>query len=152
MANIVLPKELVLNDDMEKNPGAEPRPIEQETDVAAGEVHHKEQQDLHRGLKARHLSMIGENIAPASPSENKSLIAVALGGAIGTGLIIGSGQGLAACGPLSLLIGYAITGVLCFIVMTALGEMATWLPLGTSFPGYATRYVDPALGFSLGWW
>ncbi|KAH8695480.1 AAT family amino acid transporter [Talaromyces proteolyticus] len=91
------------------------------------------EKQLHRGLKPRHLSMI------------------ALGGAIGSGLIIGSGQGLAAYGPASLLIGYSITGLLCFIVITALGEMATWLPLGTGFSGYASRFVDPSLGFALGW-
>lgn len=74
-----------------------------------------------------------------------------MGGAIGSGLIIGSGQGLATYGPVPLLIGYSITGLLCFIVITALGEMATWLPLGASFPGYTSRFVDPALGFALGW-
>ncbi|KAF2663230.1 amino acid transporter [Microthyrium microscopicum] len=37
------------------------------------------------------------------------------------------------------------------MVMFALGEMATWLPLGKGFAGYATRFVDPALGFALGY-
>lgn len=35
--------------------------------------------------------------------------------------------------------------------MAALGEMAAWLPLPSGFTGYAHRFVDPALGFSLGW-
>lgn len=35
--------------------------------------------------------------------------------------------------------------------MAALGEMAAWLPLGSGFTGYATRFSDPALGFALGW-
>jgi len=35
--------------------------------------------------------------------------------------------------------------------MAALGEMAAWLPLPSSFTGYAHRFVDPALGFTLGW-
>lgn len=35
--------------------------------------------------------------------------------------------------------------------MAALGEMAAWLPLASGFTGYAHRFVDPALGFSLGW-
>jgi hypothetical protein len=30
-------------------------------------------------------------------------------------------------------------------------KMAAWLPLPSGFTGYATRFVDPALGFSLGW-
>jgi len=37
------------------------------------------------------------------------------------------------------------------MVMAALGEMAAWLPLPSGFTGYAHRFVDPALGFSLGW-
>lgn len=116
---------------------------------------HKEEtpprKQLRRGLKPRHLSMIGmvRKHSPWTHVADKN--AIALGGAIGSGLIIGSGQGLANYGPGSLLIGYAATGLLCFVVITALGEMATWLPLGTSFPGYASRFVDPALGFALGW-
>lgn len=35
--------------------------------------------------------------------------------------------------------------------MSALGEMAAWLPLGSGFSGYATRFCDPALGFALGY-
>ena len=37
------------------------------------------------------------------------------------------------------------------MVMSALGEMAAWLPAASNFAGYATRYVDPALGFGVGW-
>ncbi|TVY60661.1 Dicarboxylic amino acid permease [Lachnellula suecica] len=88
---------------------------------------------LHRGLKARQITMI------------------AIGGAIGTGLIIGTGKSLAQAGPAPLFIGYTLVGFLCFLVMAALGEMAAWLPLPSGFTGYATRFVDPALGFALGW-
>ncbi len=35
--------------------------------------------------------------------------------------------------------------------MTALGEMAAWIPHASGFSGYATRFCDPALGFALGW-
>ncbi|KAF7918176.1 uncharacterized protein EAE97_011947 [Botrytis byssoidea] len=89
--------------------------------------------NLHRGLKSRQITMI------------------AIGGAIGTGLIIGTGKALAQAGPAPLLIGYSTVGILCFLVMAALGEMAAWLPLASGFTGYATRFVDPALGFCLGW-
>ncbi|KAJ9127568.1 hypothetical protein QFC24_000977 [Naganishia onofrii] len=87
----------------------------------------------HRNLKARHVSMI------------------AIGGAVGSGLIIGSGSALSKAGPVGLLIGYSLVGLICFTVMTALGEMATWLPDKRGFPGYATRFVDDALGFATGW-
>ena len=83
---------------------------------------------LHRDFKERHVSMI------------------AVAGAIGTGLIIGSGTGLVRGGPASLLIAYTIIGAVVYFVMTALGEMATMLPSDRGFAGYATRFVDPALG------
>jgi amino acid transporter len=88
---------------------------------------------LHRGLKARHITMI------------------AIGGAIGTGLIIGTGKALAQSGPGSILISYTFVGMIVFLVMAALGEMAAWIPLGEGFSGYATRFCDPALGFALGY-
>lgn len=66
-------------------------------------------------------------------------------------LTLNSGKALAQAGPGAVLISYAIVGFLVYLVMCALGEMATWLPLGSGFTGYATRFVDPALGFSLGW-
>lgn len=50
-----------------------------------------------------------------------------------------------------LLLGYAFVGFVCYLVMVALGEMAAFLPHKKGFAGYATRFVDPALGFALGW-
>lgn len=54
---------------------------------------------LKRQLRARHASML------------------AIGGAIGTGLIIGSGQGLARSGPVGLLLAFIYVGSLCFSMM-----------------------------------
>ncbi|POR37259.1 Dicarboxylic amino acid permease [Tolypocladium paradoxum] len=88
---------------------------------------------LHKGLKARHITMI------------------AIGGALGTGLIVGTGKALAQAGPGSLFISYTFVGGLVFMVMAGLGEMAAWLPLSSGFTGYATRYCHPSLGFALGW-
>jgi yeast amino acid transporter len=53
--------------------------------------------------------------------------------------------------PASILISYTFVGFLVYLVMCALGEMAAWLPLGSGFGGYATRFCDPALGFALGY-
>lgn len=100
---------------------------------ADGIVRHQEGGHLHRGLKSRHITMI------------------AIGGAIGTGLIIGTGRALAQSGPASILIAYTSVGFLVYIVMTALGEMAAWIPHASGFSGYASRFCDPALGFALGW-
>lgn len=110
-------------------------------DVAAGDqkqVHiagmeTSAETSLHRGLQARHITMI------------------AIGGAIGTGLIIGTGKALAQAGPGSVFICYTVIGFVVFLVMAALGEMAAWLPMSSGFTGYASRFCDPSLGFALGW-
>ncbi|PGH17567.1 hypothetical protein AJ80_04745 [Polytolypa hystricis UAMH7299] len=86
-----------------------------------------------RGLKSRHIQFI------------------ALGGTIGTGLFLGIGRALAQGGPLSLLIGYTLTGCAIYCMMMSLGEMATWLPLPGAIPQFCARYVDDALGFAVGW-
>ncbi len=58
---------------------------------------------------------------------------------------------MARAGPGSIFISYSFVGFIVFLVMSALGEMAAWLPVGSGFTGYATRFCDPALGFSLGY-
>jgi len=88
---------------------------------------------VQRGLKSRHIQFI------------------ALGGTIGTGLFLGIASAFANAGPVSVLLGYTITGVAVFGMMQCLGEMATWLPLPGAIPQYAARYADPALGFAVGW-
>ncbi|KAI5457532.1 dicarboxylic amino acid permease [Mariannaea sp. PMI_226] len=88
---------------------------------------------LHRRLASRHLSMI------------------AIGGALGTGLLIGTGTALEQGGPGAILITYSLVGCVVYMMMCALGEMATWLPIPSGFQGHATRFVDPAMGFALGY-
>ncbi|KAI1110556.1 AAT family amino acid transporter [Nemania sp. NC0429] len=88
---------------------------------------------LERGLKSRHVQFM------------------ALSGAIGTGLFIGSGQVLSLAGPLSAFLAYLITAFNVYCVVHSLGEMATYLPLPGAVPLYAARYVDEALGFAVAW-
>ncbi len=76
---------------------------------------------------------------------------IAIGGAIGTGLVIGTGSALASAGPASVFIAYSLVGLTVYMVMCALGEMATYLPLPDGFSGYASRFVDPCLGFTIGY-
>jgi amino acid transporter len=90
--------------------------------------------DLHRGLKSRHIQLI------------------ALGGCIGTGLFVGSGAALAKCGPAGLLTGYLILSTVIYFVMNNLGEMVCYLPQkGGTVSDLAKRYVGPSLGFATGW-
>src|SRR5699024_12060650 len=72
-------------------------------------------------------------------------------GCIGTGLFMTSGGAIRDAGPGGALLAYAVVGIMVFFLMTSLGEMATYLPVSGSFSTYATRFVDPSLGFALGW-
>jgi lysine-specific permease len=76
---------------------------------------------------------------------------IAIGGAIGTGLFVASGSSISVSGPGGALIAYIIVGIMVYFIMTSLGEMATAMPVSGSFETYATKFVDPALGFALGW-
>ncbi|GAA3104256.1 amino acid permease [Streptomyces echinatus] len=87
---------------------------------------------LSHGLKQRHLSMI------------------ALGGVIGAGLFVGSGAGIAAAGP-SVVIAYAVSGILVMLVMRMLGEMSAAYPSSGSFSAHAERAIGPWAGFTAGW-
>ncbi|KAK2808507.1 hypothetical protein FQN50_004716 [Emmonsiellopsis sp. PD_5] len=88
---------------------------------------------LHRKLKSRHLQMI------------------AIGGIIGPGLLVGSGNALHLAGPAGILISFSIVGILVFFVMQSLGELATVIPVTGSFTEYSSRFVDDSLSFGLGW-
>ncbi|THZ60943.1 hypothetical protein D6C85_09670 [Aureobasidium pullulans] len=77
---------------------------------------------------------------------------LALGGAIGTGLFVGSGATLSAVGPAPLLMGYIVMSFVVYGVMNVLAEMTTYLPLeGLSVPYFVNRFVDPSLAFAMGW-
>lgn len=58
---------------------------------------------------------------------------IAIGGAIGTGLFVGTGQSLALGGPAFLLAGYAGMAMVVFFIMTAISEVATYLPVSVSY-------------------
>ena len=87
---------------------------------------------LHRGLKNRHIQLI------------------ALGGAIGTGLFLGIAQTIQMAGP-SVLLGYAIAGIIAFFIMRQLGEMVVEEPVSGTFSHFAHKYWSPLAGFMSGW-
>lgn len=90
-------------------------------------------ESLKPGLKARHMTMI------------------ALGGSIGTGLFLASGGAIASAGPGGAILAYVAVGIMVYFLMTSLGELATYMPDSGSFETYASRFVDPSLGFAMGW-
>lgn len=88
---------------------------------------------LNRSMKSRHLLMLS------------------LGGVIGTGLFLNVGYTINQAGPGGALIGYLFGGLILFMVMNCLGELAVYMPVTGSFQTYATRFISPSAGFSLGW-
>ncbi len=91
-----------------------------------------ENQDLSRGLKNRHVQLL------------------AIGGAIGTGLFLGSGRSIHLAGP-SILFAYIITGVICFFIMRALGELLLSNLKYHSFVDFVYDYLGNGAAFITGW-
>ncbi|MET9801362.1 amino acid permease [Streptomyces sp. NPDC006368] len=85
-----------------------------------------------RGLGARQIQMI------------------AIGGAIGTGLFLGAGKAISKAGP-SLILAYAVAGLVIFFIMRALGELLMYRPVSGSFSEYAREFIGPFAGFVTGW-
>ena len=102
------------------------------SEIKVNQLGHKAPK-LKKELKSRHITMIS------------------LGGTIGTGLFLASGGAIAQAGPGGALLAYALIGIMVYFLMTSLGEMAAYMPSSGSFSTYATKFVDPALGFALGW-
>lgn len=75
---------------------------------------------------------------------------IAIGGAIGTGLFLGAGTAISKAGP-SLILSYAIAGVVIFVIMRALGELLTYRPVSGSFAEYAREFLGPFAGYVTGW-
>lgn len=81
---------------------------------------------------------------------NRQVTMITIGGMIGAGLFIGSASAIQVAGP-AILISYALTGILVFLVMRMLGEMAVLQPDSGSFSTYAANAIGPWAGFSIGW-
>ncbi|WP_029088219.1 amino acid permease [Brevibacterium album] len=87
---------------------------------------------LRAGMKPRHLVMMS------------------LGSAIGAGLFVGSGAGVAAAGP-AVLVSYALAGLIVIAVMRMLGEMVAADPAPGAFAYYAGKALGPTAAFTVGW-
>jgi amino acid transporter, AAT family len=81
---------------------------------------------------------------------NRHINMIAIGGAIGVGLFLGSGKALHQVGP-GLILVYAIAGTMIFFVMRALGELLMYRPVSGSFAEYAGEFVGPWARFATGW-
>ena len=95
-------------------------------------MEHQQGETLKRGLKNRHIQLI------------------ALGGAVGTGLFLGSASVIQSAGP-GVILGYAIAGFIAFLIMRQLGEMVVEEPVAGSFSHFAYKYWGNFAGFASGW-
>jgi L-asparagine permease len=86
----------------------------------------------HKALKPRQVQMI------------------AIGGAMGTGLFMGTGGRLHTAGP-GLFLVYAVCGVFVFFIMRALGELVVHRPSSGSFVSYAREFLGEKAAFIAGW-
>jgi L-asparagine transporter-like permease len=73
-------------------------------------------------------------------------VMISLGGAIGATLFLSSGIALGYAGP-SVLVSYAIAGVIAVVMVFSLSEMAVAHPAAGSFGAYAETYLNPWAGF-----
>lgn len=71
---------------------------------------------------------------------------IAIGGAIGTGLFLGSGFAISLAGP-SVLLSYAIGALIALLLMGCLAEMTVAHPAAGSFGAWAEFYIGPLAGF-----
>ncbi|MFI9718050.1 amino acid permease [Streptomyces sp. NPDC052396] len=81
---------------------------------------------------------------------NRQIQMIAIGGAIGTGLFLGAGTAIHKAGP-SLILAYAIAGLVIFFIMRALGELLMYRPVSGSFSDYAREFLGPFWGYVTGW-
>ncbi|MBZ3901072.1 MULTISPECIES: amino acid permease [Streptomyces] len=75
---------------------------------------------------------------------------IAIGGAIGVGLFLNAGANIAKAGP-SLILMYALAGVIIFFIMRALGELLLYRPVSGSFAEYSREFLGPFFGYFTGW-
>ena len=78
---------------------------------------------------------------------------VAVGGSIGTGLLLGSGAAIQIAGP-AVILSYVLSAAVAWIVALAMGELSSLHPAAGSFGVYAEMYLNPWAGFiaRYGYW
>lgn len=82
--------------------------------------------------------------------QQRHIVLMSLGCAIGVGLFLGSSSAIQMAGP-GVVLAYAIGGFFMYFIMRALGEMAVHDPSAGSFSHYARNYLGPVAGFTVGW-
>ncbi|END2443501.1 D-serine/D-alanine/glycine transporter [Escherichia coli] len=101
------------------------------------------------------VKVVADDQAPAEQSlrrnlTNRHIQLIAIGGAIGTGLFMGSGKTISLAGP-SIIFVYMIIGFMLFFVMRAMGELLLSNLEYKSFSDFASDLLGPWAGYFTGW-
>lgn len=96
-------------------------------DPKYGEFH------VQRKLRVRHIQMIS------------------VGACLSVGIFLTSGKAFSIAGPLGTLLGFALTGSIVLATLLSFTELSTLIPVSSGFSGLASRFVEDAFGFALGW-
>ena len=83
--------------------------------------------------------------------KTSSAVMVGVGGTIGTGLFLSSGDVIATAGPGGAIVMYLIGGFIMWLMTTCLGELSAAMPVSGSLQAYSTEFIGPAMGFTVGW-
>ncbi|RBQ65060.1 hypothetical protein FVER14953_07043 [Fusarium verticillioides] len=123
------PHALKARDEQEKSPSH----LGEVETIRNGSSDPERNEDTYRGFKPQHSQMI------------------AMGGAIGTSLFLGTAQVLRIGGPLFLLISNGVLSILIYCIVTRIAEIANYLPVpGGTMAYYGHKYVSRSLGFAMG--
>ena len=81
----------------------------------------------------------------------KAAVMAGVGGTIGTGLFLSSGDVISTAGPGGAIVMYLIGGVIIWLMTSCLGELSAAMPVAGSLQAYTTEFIGPAMGFTVGW-
>ncbi|KAF7590985.1 hypothetical protein BBP40_002179 [Aspergillus hancockii] len=102
--------------------------------------------DIHRG------TVLGNSVHGLQRRlGNRQIQLVAIGGSIGTALFVTIGDALRKSGPLSLLLAFLVYNIMLAMVNNCMAEMSTYMPVSGGFIYLASKWVDDAVGFMVGW-
>lgn len=95
--------------------------------------------------------VMSKSIGLTRSMKMKAAVMTGVGGTIGTGLFLSSGDVLASAGPVGAVILYIVGGIIAWLMTCCLGEMSSAMPVAGSLQAYSTEFCGPALGFTIGW-
>ncbi|PPI88249.1 L-asparagine permease [Candidatus Pantoea edessiphila] len=106
--------------------------------------------DLTEIIDAKRRWLNSHDIGYQKSMDNRHVQMIALGGAIGTGLFLGTGGRLQTAGPALLLI-YLVCGIFSFFILRALGELISNRPSSGNFVSYAREFLGEKASYVAGW-